>query len=269
MDYHVSEELLEDKFIKWRDAMLMELQNSLNLSYDINLVQNFEIDSVLKYNLLLSGITGLLHTRFRGEARYHSNPGLPIIARKDIESKTADYEIEEINRFKKSDKGREFESRLARNDITWWMLTQHYKGYETRLLDISRNSLIALYFACEKHFDKDGYVFIFHSINKMSLPLNDEYKTFQDHIVDVNNYYKDDHYVYMHPTISLDRINRQEGEFLWIRNFSKLKHEGFFDTNQIIPIIIKKENKQKLLRELNDPQGINNDYLNIKNIRNI
>lgn len=37
---------------------------------------------------------------------------------------------------------------------------QHF-GLPTRLLDVTYNSLMALYFACEKDFDQDGEVFIF------------------------------------------------------------------------------------------------------------
>ena len=39
---------------------------------------------------------------------------------------------------------------------------QHY-GIPTRLLDLTLNPLIALYFACEKNFDKDGSVHVFHN----------------------------------------------------------------------------------------------------------
>ena len=37
---------------------------------------------------------------------------------------------------------------------------QHF-GLPTRLLDVTYNALMALYFACERNFDKDGEVFIF------------------------------------------------------------------------------------------------------------
>ena len=39
---------------------------------------------------------------------------------------------------------------------------QHY-GIPTRLLDFSRNSLVALYFACNKELDKDGAVYEIHA----------------------------------------------------------------------------------------------------------
>lgn len=263
MDYLVSKEELKRKFIEWREAMMLELSNSLNLNYNYDFTREYEIDSILKYNLLVSGIAGLLHTRFRGEARYHNNPCLPIIARNYTEAKDKNYEIEEINRFKESLKAHNLESRLEKNDITFWMLAQHHVGYETRLLDITRNSLVALYFACQKHPNEDGYVYVFHSMDKTSIPLNPSYSTYSEHIRDDQKYYQDDVYTYMRPTVSLDRINRQEGEFLWIKNFPKLRTEGLFETKQIIPILIKKEHKSVLLKELNDPQGINDEYLNI------
>lgn len=261
MTYEVSRKALNTKYTKWRDAMLLELHSALNLKHEMQFTRDYEIDSVLKYNLLISGITGLLHTRFRGEARYHSNPCLPIIARHNAEHKDTAYEIAEVDRFKLSTHAPAFANKLSSSDITWWMLAQHYRGYETRLLDITRNSLVALYFACEKRFDEDGYVYIFHSVDKTAVPLNSAYHSYGEHITDPQEYYYDDQYIYMRPTVALDRINRQEGEFLWIKDFAKLREVGLFETKQIIPILIKKEYKQQLLKELNDPQGINADYL--------
>lgn len=41
---------------------------------------------------------------------------------------------------------------------------QHY-GVDTRLLDITKNSLVALYFACNENDDKDGEVFVFEGVS--------------------------------------------------------------------------------------------------------
>lgn len=52
---------------------------------------------------------------------------------------------------------------IFRNDLTpveLLALLQHY-GIPTRLLDITENSLVALYFACCSKPDKDGEVFVF------------------------------------------------------------------------------------------------------------
>ena len=45
-----------------------------------------------------------------------------------------------------------------KNDKEFLFLAQHY-GLPTRLLDCTYNPLIALYFACNAEFDKDGIVF--------------------------------------------------------------------------------------------------------------
>lgn len=46
--------------------------------------------------------------------------------------------------------------------IEWVVLAQHF-GAKTRLLDWSKNCLVALFFATEKHFDNDGAVHLFRT----------------------------------------------------------------------------------------------------------
>lgn len=54
------------------------------------------------------------------------------------------------------------------NDWEWLALGQHY-GLPTRLLDWTRNPLVALYFACVADFDKDGAVYFAGRLNEVDL----------------------------------------------------------------------------------------------------
>ena len=56
----------------------------------------------------------------------------------------------------------------------WTALAQHY-GTPTRLADVTADCLAALYFACERNFDENGYVHIFrdnyNEINRGNIDL--------------------------------------------------------------------------------------------------
>lgn len=51
-----------------------------------------------------------------------------------------------------------YTSKLPDNDFECLAAAQHY-GLPTRLLDFTENPLVALYFACEDHFNVDGAIF--------------------------------------------------------------------------------------------------------------
>lgn len=56
-----------------------------------------------------------------------------------------------------------YKANLSPDDTTHWAeLAQHF-GTPTRFLDWTANSLVALFFACNDNFDKDGAVWILHT----------------------------------------------------------------------------------------------------------
>lgn len=153
--------------------------------------------------------------------------------------------------------------------IEFLALCQHYE-IPTRLLDWTYNLPTAIYFACEDVFDKygkkievDGAIHLCEkkSFNKFSL---DKFRETTNELLIVET------------NITNPRMNSQSGCFiLWgVIPLHKETTESYnlgdycnnkFQENPLKKIIIPKENKANLLRELNEMYGINKDRLYINN----
>ncbi|MFL0194170.1 FRG domain-containing protein [Clostridium sp. WILCCON 0269] len=72
------------------------------------------------------------------------------------------YEPEMVNDMLK-ERPEEFEG--IKDNLNLLAKMQHF-GLPTRLLDVTKNLLVALYFACQGNFEKDGEVFIFTKVQK-------------------------------------------------------------------------------------------------------
>lgn len=126
---------------------------------------------------------------------------------------------------------------------------QHY-GYHTRLLDVTYNSLIALYFACQDNNDKDGAVFIINVdrfLPPTSIELSDLYKRLIKNYDILEELSVGNRSPLIIETIkNNDRIIAQSGAFLIFYNSNhKLDY-----VNRVIKLEIPKKLKQTILNQL-------------------
>ena len=168
---------------------------------------------------------------------------IPSIGRNCIEGKEEvllQYERAIFEDFKR--KYSMFTDVRPKNDMEFLFLAQHY-GLPTRLLDWTYNPLIALYFACCSHNDKNGVVF-------QSYPFS--HKVYSPDYDDILNF---DSYTYLIPNITDVRYKNQNGLFVlypepWKDNFSHIS------IRFIIPSGVKKNIIEKLHKI-----GINQSFI--------
>lgn len=168
---------------------------------------------------------------------------IPSIGRNCIEGKEEvllQYERAIFEDFKR--KYSMFTDVRPKNDMEFLFLAQHY-GLPTRLLDWTYNPLIALYFACCSHNDKNGVVF-------QSYPFS--HKVYSPETNDILNF---DSFTYLVPNITDVRYKNQNGLFVlypepWKDNFSHIS------IRFIIPSGVKKNIIEKLHKI-----GINQSFI--------
>ncbi|MEN6565301.1 MAG: FRG domain-containing protein [Veillonellales bacterium] len=127
-----------------------------------------EIETEGKISSIISSISKLFpdttELLFRGQSDYRFQLS-PSIFRQginydNISHNEAEMYFEFIRRYPEY-------STNHKSIFEWLTLMQHY-GLPTRLLDWTNNLLVALYFGCEKDFDKDSAIYIFdpHTLYK-------------------------------------------------------------------------------------------------------
>ena len=225
-----------------------------------------KVKNLLEFSFLLNNTIdikpeGWESLHYRGEPRRYQYPCRSSYFR-NFTSKDSNREIEEIKTFKETLTGQDIQNRLSNLKLDedhyyWWFLTQHhseegenFRGshFQTRLLDVSKNPYVALFFSClttEKNDIEDGYVYIFYDLSVTQIS---PYTTYIDYIQDTQDQFK------MDRLLSIDwhnlpeaydvvkRVVAQSGEFLAQK--SKDKSFGAWE------FIIDGRSKNKILDDL-------------------
>lgn len=247
------------------------------------------VESVAEYECILKyffhQIMLTLPVHYRGEKRKYSIPMLCTFLRK-YPSPQPRRELEEVREFRISKRGREIMRTMNKaginnpeNHYCWWFLTQHLsdtgrehreQDFCTRLLDVTRNKLVALFFACQGMPQEDGVVFIMFQGREVD---RSDYATFEDFINDPKGKY--DEYECVDPSLGVppnrvtnfylstrgvdlpmlrphsSRIINQEGEFR-IQHTRRQKEANF--------LLIDGGCKKRILAELKK-RGIHEDFV--------
>jgi FRG domain len=213
---------------------------------------------------------------FRGEGRLFPAPVMPVLyrsqrdltRRKEPSRTITDQEVAEIERCQldyrshaiKDSYLNAFRPDLHDHDVNWLALARHF-GYVTRLVDVTRSPLVALYFACaDVAFTEDAYVFALHKSRCRPICASNgtqsgrsDYPPIPINYLDLydvdRRYWQDglDDAPYLFsPSIPLERMSAQASHFLFWRLPGALLHK----VAQLIPIRISGARKHAVLSEL-------------------
>lgn len=217
------------------------------------------VDDFLKYIYLKDSKTGNL--AFRGQTNFQWELKPSIHRGKLLRYQTMILESFLIYIFK--DKNFDTSHIYTKQPIEFLAMCQHY-GIPTRLLDISNDILISLFFACNSNRDKDGALFIIDK-NKFTKLSSQNFRdsTNEPLLIDSN---------FVNP-----RLRIQSGSFiLWgIKAIDSNVSRESYNLDQYLnftskkdaleKIRIRKEVKKNILTELDTKYGINNESVLLQN----
>ncbi len=256
---------LDQQASQWMQASALEIQAIEKLSQYTDFVSRFFRDGGSGSWLL------------RGEARLYNKPASPSLLRSSEDSNQSltrhrfphrsitDKEVEEVEKCQRdrpngSDRYiNAFIPSMHALDVNWLPIARHF-GYQTRLLDVTVNPLVALYFACDPEDSHDGYVYAmqtggFRPVNNRNPPLasrNDyphvpiNYLDLYDVDVDHHSNNFDKLAYHFEAPIPQERLIAQAGSFLFWRDLDYVLPKN----RQLIPIRVAGDAKERLRGEL-------------------
>lgn len=197
---------------------------------------------------------------YRGEQIIYSTSGQPNLFRGKTYDKLVESPIYEKNIIDEV-----LMNKLSEHDnyLQAAMDAQH-GGFPSRLLDISFNALIALFFATTPHFhqpidthDSEDGVVIIYAVDKMYSSNSSKLQNFFEEMIDLNSEKSTDKlHNYVHKFIDYSTINAriqaQQGGFVL---FSGLQYNPIPEWKQE-KIIISSECKPKIRRDLRNLFGL-------------
>lgn len=275
--------------------MIMEIHSVQELINTIEkLESNYTYSRSIAPNTVFGNMEYVPHFIYRGHSNHEKYTFLPGVLREETTrfGTTTKYSQLEYNILS------DFISEACRyvkdipiTDIPSWLeIAQHF-GVPTRLMDFTKNPLVALYFACSDTKDVDGSIWIineptynktFFQMNYLSLSIDSEHivsKIISDEIVNAFNTpdYRQNRILYpwiYKPNYKEERMNLQSSIFMiWgakrgeLTSFVETKHYMTTDDNItnkedgiLCYIKIPADYKEKILKQLN-LCGINQKFV--------
>lgn len=148
---------------------------------------------------------------------------------------------------------------VDKSNIEKLIFIQHY-GAKTRLLDITEDPLVALYFACCENFRSKGCVYIFYAEDRDIKYVNDEEIQY---IADIpfnditDDFYRNDEHPNGYEAYILKahqnniRMKVQSGAFI-INGYCKTEDDVAWTNDNLVMTKICISNKKRILAELNE-----------------
>lgn len=182
-------------------------------------------------------------------------------------------EEEILRQFQQSRPSEPYFDKLVAGDMdsSAWLAYARHKGKATRLLDVTSDERIGLYFACSHHPEEDGFLYsfigcwdpdeksvqpphyrdVFDQALGGSIPAYRDGGALEDHAEKLFKTYdtvrKEMAYLYRCDAVLNAKMNAQKGAFLWRGNPNKNLLD---DINNVFVFVIEAAAKPGLLRQL-------------------